>query len=64
VSRERRRAAGPRIVDNTCGVVRQFREAILAGIRRGGVVPRDLVDVVTLTRVEVDGEVRWIVDFA
>lgn len=56
------------IVDNTGGsrvdsVSSVFGTQIAAAIRCGGALPEELADLVTLTRVEVGAETRWVLNW-
>lgn len=57
------------IVDNTgrCNVPSVssvFPNEIRAAVENGGTLPDELADLFTLTRVEINDETRWILNYA
>lgn len=51
------------VIYNAAGAS-DFHSAIVDAIIAGGVLPDELSDLLTLTKVIVDGATRWRVDFA
>ncbi len=56
--------AGIFVVYNAHGVSELFHSAIVDAILAGGTLPDELADLLTLKPIEVDGSIRWIVDYA
>lgn len=51
------------IVYNAAGAS-DFHSHIVAAIKDGGKLPEELADLITLTQIQVNGKLRWRVDFA